>query len=136
MARTRLMETQARKLLTRRFLDLSSRHAAKSGSGSTGKIHSLSTFHRYSQALGQAGKWCRQTYSLMLIDKMTPEMAQAYLTYHRDEVIGQKQLDNDRNAMQFMTGELDRVKALQPTILKSRSYTKDLADRIALRQEA
>jgi len=135
MARVRLMETQARKLLTSRFLDLSSRHAAKSHGGSTGKIHSLSTFQRYSQALGQAGKWMRQNHNLMLIDKMTPDLAKAYLVYRRDEGIGQKQLDNDRNAMQFMTGKLARVIAWDKGSKESRSYSRDEMERIANRQK-
>jgi len=130
----RLMEKQAEKVLRSRFLDLSSRHAAKSNEGSTGKIHSLSTFHRYNQALGQAGKWMRLKHGLSKIDKMTPDLAKAYLEYRRTEGIGQKQLDNDRNAMQFMTGKLDRVMSDQKPNLESRAYSRDEAERIAVRQ--
>lgn len=130
----RLMEKQAEKILRSRFLDLSSRHAAKSGIGSTGKIHSLSTFHRYSQALGQAGKWMRIKHDLSKIDEMTPDLAQAYLVCRRDAGIGQKQLDNDRNAMQFMTGKLDRMKATVESPKESRAYSREEVDRIARRQ--
>lgn len=130
----RLMEKQAEKVLRSRFLDLSSRHAAKSGIATTGKIHSLSTFHRYSQALGQAGKWMRIKHDLSKIDEMTPSLAQAYLAYRRDAGIGQKQLDNDRNAMQFMTGKLDRMKAIVESPKDSRAYSREEVDRIARRQ--
>ena len=131
----RLMQTQAQKVLTSRFLDLSSRHKAKSGGGPTGKIHSLATFRTYSHALGQAGKWMRIRHGLAKIDKMTPDLAKAYLVYRRDAGIGQKQLDNDRNAMQFMTGKLDRVKALDEGPKASRAYSRDEVERIAIRQQ-
>lgn len=131
MTKVRLMQTQARKVLASRHLDLSSRHAAKTGLGSTGKIHSLSTFRTYSQVLGQAGKWMRIKLGLGKIDKMTPAMAKAYLAHRRSEGIGQKQLDNDRVAMQFMTGDLSRVYADREAIRARRSYSHDEADRIA-----
>ena len=133
--RLRLMETQARKVLCSRFLDLSSRHTAKSGGGPTGKINSLATFRTYSQALGQAGKWMRQNYNLLFIGKMTPEMAASYLAYRRSEDIGQKQLDNDRVSMQFLVGALDRVKSLKDEEPRSRAYSLGEVERIANRQE-
>ncbi len=130
-----LIQTQARKVLANRFLDLSSRHAAKTGFGSTGKIHSVSTFKTYSRVLGRAGKWIRIKHGLSKIDKMTPEMAQAYLAHRRAEGIGQKQLDNDRVSMQFMTGKLDRVRAIETPKLESRVYSKAEMERIANRQD-
>ena len=132
--RLRLMETQARKVLCSRFLDLTSRHIAKSGEDQPRKIHSQSTFRIYSRALGKAGTWCRQKYNLLFIAKMTPEMASAYLEHRRSQDIGQKQLDNDRNAMGFMVGDLARVKALGEAPKESRAYSRDEAERIAARQ--
>ena len=85
-----LIQTQARKVLANRFLDLSSRHAAKTGFGSTGRIHSLSTFHRYSQALGQAGKWMRIHHGLSKIEKITPDLARSYLAYRQSSGIGRE----------------------------------------------
>ncbi len=67
---------------------------------------------------------------------MTHELAQAYLSYRREEGIGQKQLDNDRNAMQFMTGKLSRVMSTKHQELSSRAYTKTKVDRIANRQSS
>lgn len=134
MATLRLMQTQARKVLASRHLDLSSRHAAKRGFGSTGKIHSMSTFKTYSRVLGNAGKWIRIKFGLAKIDEMTPEMAQAYLASRRSEGIGQKQLDNDRVSMEYMTGKLARVFSDREAVRARRSYSKSEAERIARRQ--
>ena len=131
--RLRLMETQARRVLSSRFLDLSSRHKAKSGDG-LDKIHSIATFQRYSQALGQAGKWCRQKYGLLFIAKMTPDMAMAYLEHRKADGIGQKQLDNDRLSMQRIVGKLERVKTDKPQKLETRAYSGEQAMLVAERQ--
>lgn len=129
------MERQAERLLASRHLALSSRHAAKAGAGgSSGKIHSMSTFHRYCQALSQAGKWARIRHGLRRLDELTPALAGAYLDHRRASGIGQKQLDNDRNAMSFVTGKLARVMADHKPDLESRAYSRDEAERIAARQ--
>ena len=109
--RAKRMDEQAERLLVGRHLELSSRHAAKARGDGSNKIRSLSTFQRYRHALGQAGKWAWKAYGIRRLDHLTAEMGKAYLAYRRGAGIGQKQLDNDRNAMQFMTGKLDRVKA-------------------------
>lgn len=132
--RTKDMDRQAERLLVHRHLELSSRHAAKLGDGSVKKIHSLSTFERYRQALGQAGKWARIHHGVRRLDHLTPEIARGYLDYRRSDGIGQKQLDNDRNAIQFVTGDLDRVKSLKASPKESRAYSKDEVQRITNRQ--
>ena len=133
--RTKSMDKQATRLLAHRHLDLSSRHAAKSfGRGSSKKIHSVSTFQRYRQALAQAGKWARIHHGIRRLDHVTPEIARAYLDHRRCDGIGQKQLDNDRNALQFVTGKLGRVKAQTEAEKESRAYSKDEAAEIADRQ--
>ena len=132
--RTKRMDEQANRYLVSRYLDLSSRHAAKGRGERSGKIRSLSTFQRYQQALGQAGKWAWKAYGIRRLDRLTPEMAKAYLDHRRAAGIGQKQLDNDRNALQFVTGKLDRVKALDEGPKASRAYSRDEVERIAIRQ--
>ena len=132
--RTKRMDEQAERLLVNRHLELSSRHAAKARGEGSKKIRSMSTFHRYRQALGQAGKWAWKAFGIRRLDHLTAEMAKAYLGHRRSEGIGQKQLDNDRNAIQFVTGKLDRVMAVKKRSLESRAYKRDEVDRIAKRQ--
>jgi hypothetical protein len=123
------MPEQARAML-RQCLDLSSRHAAKldlalQGSRSTGRIHSLRTFEKYVACLGQAGQWAREQHGLRHLSALTPEHAQAYLEHRVAARIGQKQLDADRTALEFVTGKgsLTRVSALTQPQLGSRFYT-------------
>ncbi|MCC6207502.1 MAG: site-specific integrase [Gammaproteobacteria bacterium] len=54
-------------------------------------------------------------------------MAQQYLSDRTAQGIGQKQLDADRNALEFITGKgsLDRETALAKADLHSRAYTPD-----------
>lgn len=113
------MADQARAILRARFLDLSSRHAAKQatgavGSRSTGLIHSVATWHKYTSALACAGDWMRERYGLRQIGAMTADMADAYLEQRINDGIGQKQLDADRNALEFLVGPLDRAMAKDP----------------------
>lgn len=114
------------------YLNLSSRHAAKQaqgtkGSRSTGQIHSLATFHKYMAALTRAGEWARECSGLRHLKAFTPELAQQYLSDRAAQGIGQKQLDADRNALEFITGKggLDRETALNKTELHSRAYTPE-----------
>jgi len=60
---------QANKLLVSRYLDLSSRHAAKQAAGlkgnaSTGKINGLSTLKKYEAALANAGRWIEENFGV------------------------------------------------------------------------
>ena len=128
------MEKQAERLLVSRHLELSSRHLAKARGDASSKIRSLSTFHRYRQALILAGKWARLHHGIRRLDHLTPAMAEAYLDHRRTSGISQKQLDNDRAAMQFVTGKLASVKSLVTPSKESRVYSRDEVERIATRQ--
>ncbi len=125
------MGVQARAVL-KGSLSLTSRHAAKQaagvcGSRSTGKIHSLATFNKYAAVLERAGLWAQQVEGLRHICEMTPMLGQAYLAERAAEGIGQKQLDTDRVALEFLTGKgsLEREYAQVPSDLGRRAYTAD-----------
>ena len=103
------MDAQARAVL-KQSLSLTSRHAAKAaacvaGSRSTGKIHSLATFDKYAASLAQAGEWAREAAEVRHLRDLTAELAQAYLADRAAAGIGQKQLDTDRNALEFVVGK-------------------------------
>ncbi len=134
------MNVQARSVL-KGFLDLSSRHAAKQslsvkGSRTTGRIHSLRTFEKYAGSLKQAGEWGRVHGGVRHLKDFTPALAQAYLEDRAVQGLSQKQLDADRNALQFITGResLERVYALTPAEKGSRAYTPVQVQMIAARQ--
>lgn len=131
------MDVQAQRMLSQ-HLELSSRHDAKqalglTGAQPTGQIHSLRTFEKYTDALAQAGQWARDEFGIKYLDQLTPAMGQQYLAERAADGIGQKQLDADRNAMQFVTGKdsLERVHAEQAPALSGRAYTAEQVDRIA-----
>jgi integrase len=132
----RPMDEQAAAIL-RQHLDLSSRHAAKldlaiQGSRSTGRIHSLRTFDKYASCLELAGEWAKAHHGLRHLSALTPEQAQEYLEHRTAEGIGQKQLDADRNALEFITGKgrLERVAALTQSKLSGRAYTPAQVDMV------
>jgi len=134
------MEEQGRAVL-KAYLSLTSRHEAKQTSGtkgsqSTGKIHSLATFSKYVTALKQAGEWARESAGLRYLKEFTPELAQQYLNDRAAQGIGQKQLDADRNALEFITGKgsLERETALAKADLHSRAYTAAQIQHIAAHQ--
>jgi integrase len=138
----RPMPDQARGLL-RRFVNLTSRHAAKlaqgiAGARSTGSIHSLRTLQKYTQALAQAGQWAREACGLRHLDELTPAMAQQYLKERAAAGRSQGQLDADRNAMEFVVGRnaLERVRAQVLPARDSRAYTAAQMERIARTQSA
>ena len=125
------MAVQARAVL-KQSLSLTSRHAAKmaagvAGSRSTGKIHSLATFEKYAAALAQAGEWARETVGVRHLRDLTAELAQGYLADRAAAGISQKQLDTDRNALEFVVGKgsLNREIAFSAAELRSRAYTAD-----------
>jgi len=125
------MDEQGRAVL-KAYLSFTSRHAAKQESGAkgsqtTGKIHSLATFNKYALALKQAGEWARESIGLRHLKSFTPELAQQYLADRAAQGIGQKQLDADRNALEFVTGKgsLARETALTKPELHSRAYSPD-----------
>ena len=134
------MDVQARAVL-KGFLDLSSRHAAKQaqtlkGSRTTGKIHSLRSFDKYADSLKQAGEWGREHAGGRHLTDLTPGLGQQYLEDRAALGLSQKQLDADRNALQFVIGrdKLERVYALSPAEKASRAYTPEQVKAIAARQ--
>ncbi len=136
------MATQAQAVL-KGELALTSRHTAKvaldvKGSQTTGKIHSLRTFEKYTSSLKLAGEWAHGHAGLRFIKDMTPALAQAYLEKRAAEGLSQKQLDADRSALQFVTGRdsLERVTALNPVQRHTRAYTRDQVHVIATAQNA
>lgn len=133
MLKIKDMQKQAERLLVSRHLEL-----GKKGDPSRrgdDKIHSLSTFQRYKQALGQAGKWACSNHGIRRLDQLTPEIAKAYLQKRIEDGISQKQLDNDRRSMEFVVGKLERIKTVQSKPATSRAYTPEQAERIAARQK-
>jgi integrase len=130
------MGKQAAALL-RPHLDLSSRHAAKleqgvHGARSTGRIHSLRTLDKYVGALKLAGEWARREHGLRQLSALTVEQARAYLEHRAARGIGQKQLDADRVALEFVTGpdSLRRVAAQAAPPLAGRAYTPLQVERV------
>ena len=125
-------------MLGQRFLDLSSRHAAKEARGkrTTGKIHSFGTLHKYVQVLKNAGEWIGPKFGVTRLDQVTAEQAQAYLAHRTAHGIGQKQLDADRTALHYLkkVSKLDRVIAQEPRKLESRAYTPAQIRAIAAHQ--
>lgn len=132
MSKLKNMFKQAGSLLRSRHLTLGGKSAAAEDGRRT--IRSLSTLERYKQALGQAGNWAHRQHGIMRIHQLTPEMASAYLRERIGQGIGQKQIDNDRNAMEFVVGKLERLRTDQKPKLTSRAYTSVQVDRITKRQ--
>ena len=132
MANPKNMFKQAGSLLRARHLELSPKIDVKASD--VPKIRSISTLERYKQALGQAGQWARQTHGITRLRQLTPDLAKAYLEARIEAGIGQKQLDNDRAAMQFVVGKLERLKSNITRELEPRAYTGRQAERIARRQ--
>jgi integrase len=136
----RPMDVQARALL-KANLSLVSRHEAKRASGvkgsrSTGRIHSLATFDKYAAALKQAGEWAREFAGLHHMKAFTAELGQQYLADRAAQGIGQKQLDTDRNALEFIVGKgsLAREAALGKSEMSSRAYTPAQIRLVAIHQ--
>lgn len=134
------MDLQAERMLSQ-HLSLTSRHEAKEalgvpGAKSTGQIHSLRTFEKYSEALTHAGEWARENFGIKYLDQLTPEMGQQYLAERAADGISQKQLDADRNAMQFVTGResIERAEAQVSPAGEGRAYTAAQIERIAVSQ--
>lgn len=123
----------------KKHLDLTSRHEAKlnntlHGSQSTGRIHSLRTYHKYADALKHAGQWAKDAHGLRYLDTLTADQAREYLTTRAASGISQKQLDADRIAMGFIVGKLERVYSTVTPDTGTRAYTHDQARAIAAAQ--
>jgi len=95
-----------------------------------GRIHSLGTARGYEQALKGFADYLRQHRSGDL-RSATEQEARQYLT-ERSQVVGQKTLDLDRQAIQIHLGQrLEIVCSSKESILATRSYTSAQVERIA-----
>ena len=137
------MKEQARAYL-KTFLSLTSRHQEKQRQGlkggqATGKIHSIRTFDAYQKTLAQAGNWLREQYGIAYLKDITPTQADAYLAHRAAQRVSQKTLNNDRVALEYVTGRgtLTRVKTTAPNMpLRGRAYTAQQVQLIAEHQTA
>ncbi|TMP41292.1 integrase [Pseudoalteromonas citrea] len=109
----------------------------------TKRIKSLGTARNYMQALKTVASWSKDI-GMNGIQSMTIEQAQTYLDY-RAEIVGQKALDMERQAIQAMmqlNGKLApkqplyRIKSSLDEIKRSRAYTSNQAEAISNRQTA
>ncbi|KAF7770114.1 hypothetical protein PCIT_a3077 [Pseudoalteromonas citrea] len=107
----------------------------------TKRIKSLGTARNYMQALKTVASWSKDI-GINGIQSMTIEEARTYLDY-RAEIVGQKALDMERQAIQAMmqlNGKLQpkqplyRVKSCLNEIKRSRAYTREQAKAISHRQ--
>lgn len=105
------------------------------------RIKSLGTARNYMQSLKTVANWSKDI-GINGIQSMTVEQARSYLDY-RAELVGQKALDMERQAIQAMmqlNGKLQaketiyRVKSCLDEIKRSRAYTKEQAQAISYRQ--
>ncbi len=97
------------------------------------KIHSLGTKRNYLQALTQLTTWL-QTHRLGELNQLNGDLALQYLE-QRSQVIGQKTLDQERQAIQMVLNKkLPVIKSEYAQILKSRAYTSEQVHFIAQAQ--
>ena len=95
-----------------------------------GRIHSLGTARGYEQALKGFADYLRQ-HRLGDLRSATEEEARHYLA-ERSQVVGQKTLDLDRQAIQIHLGQrLEIVSSSKESTLTTRSYTPAQVERIA-----
>ena len=95
-----------------------------------GRIHSLGTARGYEQALKGFADYLRQ-HRLGDLRSASEEEARQYLA-ERSEVVGQKTLDLDRQAIQIHLGQkLEIVCSSKESTLSTRSYTPAQVERIA-----
>lgn len=127
--RFRSAQSQAKHAVSQKVAFRSGRHSNKDD----GKIHSVGTARGYQQALKGFAKYLQQS-RLGGLQNATPETAIRYLA-ERADVVTQKTLDLDRQAIQMHLGErLEVVKSARETILSTRSYTPSQVQRIAAAQ--
>lgn len=95
-----------------------------------GRIHSLGTARSYEQALKGFADYLRQ-HRLGDLRSASEEEARHYLA-ERSQVVGQKTLDLDRQAIQIHLGQrLEIVCSSKGSTLATRSYTPAQVERIA-----
>ncbi|MGB0938309.1 MAG: site-specific integrase [Colwellia sp.] len=105
------------------------------------RIKSLGTARNYMQSLKTVANWSKDI-GINGIQAMTIQQARMYLDY-RAEIVGQKALDMERQAIQAMmqlNGKLQpketlyRIKSCLDEIKRSRAYTTEQATAISHRQ--
>lgn len=122
----RSSKTQAEHAVSRKISLGTGRHDHQND----GRIHSLGTARSYEQALKGFADYLRQ-HRLGDLRSATEEEAQHYLA-ERSEVVGQKTLDLDRQAIQIHLGQrLEIVCSSKLSTLSTRSYTSAQVERIA-----
>jgi integrase len=98
-----------------------------------GRIHSVGTARGYEQALKGFVEYL-QIHRLGDLGSATVTEAQQYLDA-RSEMVAQKTLDLDRQAIQMhLGGQLEVVKSHKETVLSTRSYTPAQVERIVSAQ--
>lgn len=98
-----------------------------------GRIHSLGTARGYEQSLKGFAEYLQEN-RLEDLGSATVEVAQLYLA-ERAELVAQKTLDIDRQAIQMHLGvRLEVVKSERETELTTRSYTPAQVERISAAQ--
>ena len=98
-----------------------------------GRIHSLGTARGYEEALKGFADYLRQ-HRLGDLRNATEEEARHYLA-ERSQLVGQKTLDLDRQAIQIHLGQrLEIVCSSKESTLTTRSYTPAQVERIAQAQ--
>lgn len=95
-----------------------------------GRIHSLGTARGYKQALKGFADYLSQ-HRLGDLNSATEQEARQYLA-ERSQVVGQKTLDLDRQAIQIHLGQkLEIISSSKESTLSTRSYTPAQVERIA-----
>ena len=107
-----------------------SRHSSKGD----GLIHAVRTAQAYQGTLTGYTEFL-QDNRLGDLKSANAETAQMYLAERQEAGLSQKTLDQDRQAIQcHLSEKLDRVQALEKTVLSTRSYTKEQVREIASQQ--
>jgi integrase len=97
------------------------------------KIHSLGTARNYQQSLTRLAQWLKDN-RLEDLQRLSQKTALRYLET-RGQSVGQKMLDQDRQAIQLLLGtQLPVIKSEFTQALKSRAYTLQQIELVAKRQ--
>ena len=119
-------KAQAEHAVSRKIALGTGRH----GHQNDGRIHSLGTARGYEQALKGFADYLRQ-HRLGNLRSATEQEARHYLA-ERSQMVGQKTLDQDRQAIQIHLGQkLEIVCSSKESTLSTRSYTPAQVERIA-----
>jgi integrase len=106
---------------------------ARHGHVQENKIHSLGTKRNYTQALMHLTNWL-QANRLGDLKHLNLELALQYLE-ERSQTIGQKTLDQERQALQmYLKAKLPVIKSELTQAVKSRAYTNEQVNLVARAQ--